>query len=217
MTEPHRSEPDFVVLHTLRCIGFAGEARIASASGMHAGDAAGRLRALSEAGLVDHLPGPFGGWGLTDQGRTRDQELLAAELEVTDSRDHVRRSYESFLTLNPAVLDICHDWQMSSLGRTQILNDHSDRNHDSEVLSRLIRIDAAAQEICADLAGRLMRFAIYGKRLSTALERSLAGDNAYVTDSLDSYHNVWFQLHENLLATLGISRDDERNDARGVG
>jgi hypothetical protein len=27
-----------------------------------------------------------------------------------------------------------------------------------------------------------------------------------VTDSTESYHIVWFQLHEDLLATLGIPR-----------
>jgi hypothetical protein len=28
----------------------------------------------------------------------------------------------------------------------------------------------------------------------------------YVSDSTESYHAVWFQLHEDLLATLGIPR-----------
>jgi hypothetical protein len=28
----------------------------------------------------------------------------------------------------------------------------------------------------------------------------------YVADNLESYHSVWFQLHEDLLATLGIPR-----------
>jgi hypothetical protein len=33
-----------------------------------------------------------------------------------------------------------------------------------------------------------------------------------VTDSVDSYHSVWFHLHEDLLSTLGRTRDDEQRD-----
>ena len=61
----------------------------------------------------------------------------------------------------------------------------------------------------------LMRFGLYGTRLTAALERALAGNTAYVTDTLDSYHTVWFQLHEDLLVTLGISREDERGASSG--
>lgn len=33
-----------------------------------------------------------------------------------------------------------------------------------------------------------------------------AGDPAAVTESTESYHAVWFQLHEDLLVTLGRPR-----------
>jgi hypothetical protein len=36
-----------------------------------------------------------------------------------------------------------------------------------------------------------------------------------VADTLDSYHTVWFQLHEDLLVTLGISREEERGASSG--
>jgi hypothetical protein len=60
-----------------------------------------------------------------------------------------------------------------------------------------------------------MRFALYGTRLTTALDRVLGGNPAYVADTLDSYHTVWFQLHEDLLVTLGISREEERGASSG--
>ena len=183
---------------------------MADASSLGIGETVFRLRNLSDRGLVKLDPGPFGGWGLTESGRITDEELVRNELDIVGVRDHVRSSYESFLGLNSTVLQTCGDWQMRKLGETHAVNDHTDPDHDAKVLSRLMRIDDAAQRICSDLASRLVRFGVHGHRLTTALERALGGETAYVTDSLDSYHTVWFQLHEDLLTTLGISRDEER-------
>jgi hypothetical protein len=43
-------------------------------------------------------------------------------------------------------------------------------------------------------------------RLTDALARARSGALDYETDSTASYHTVWFQLHEDLLATIGIPR-----------
>jgi hypothetical protein len=202
-----------MVLHTLRCIGFSIESRVATATGLTLETTTGDLENLKLHGLVIDTPGPFGGWALTDEGRLVDQRLINEELEITGARDHVQTSYESFLRLNPSLLGISTDWQMVRVGDSHIINDHRDSEYDSRVLARLIKIDWRAQRICADLSGGLTRFGSYGPRLSTALGRALAGDHAFVTDDLESYHNVWFQLHEDLLVTLGIYRDDERRPA----
>lgn len=202
-------------MHTLRCIGVAGVERVADASGLDIGESVVRLRELSDRGLVKLDPGPFGGWGLTESGRITDDEWVRDELELVDGRDQVQSCYESFLGLNPTLLQICSDWQMRRVGNTPTLNDHTDPDYDAKVLSRLIRIDASAQRICSDLASLLTRFGVYGTRLTLAVERALAGNTAYVTDTLDSYHTVWFQLHEDLLVTLGISRVDERRTSSG--
>ncbi len=213
MNLPHRSDPDFIVLHTLRCIGVASEERIAGASGMQVAETVARLRQLSDRGLVELDLGPFGGWSLTESGRTTGQETVREELGLAGGHQKVLDAYQAFLRLNPALLQICSDWQMQRVGNTPILNDHTDPDYDAKVLSRLIRIDDAAQQVCSDLASHLMRFGLYRNRLSKAIERALAGDSAYVADSFDSYHTVWFQLHEDLLVTLGISREDERRDS----
>jgi hypothetical protein len=51
-----------------------------------------------------------------------------------------------------------------------------------------------------------VRFGRYRVRLSDALARARSGAGGYVTEEMASYHSVWFQLHEDLLATLGIPR-----------
>jgi hypothetical protein len=52
----------------------------------------------------------------------------------------------------------------------------------------------------------LPRFGRYRARLGDALVMARSGRTEYVTDDFEAYHTVWFQLHEDLLATLGIPR-----------
>ena len=63
----------------------------------------------------------------------------------------------------------------------------------------------------AALAGCLDRLAGYSERYEAALARARAGEREWV-DGLgrDSCHTVWFQLHEDLLATLGIPAGTSR-------
>ena len=66
--------------------------------------------------------------------------------------------------------------------------------------------------MCEDLSKLLARFATYGPRLRSALQRVENGDVDWFTKPMiDSYHTVWFELHEDLLATLGIERSKEES------
>ena len=208
MIEPHRSAPDLVVLHNLRCAGHASTDRLrALVSPEIVGDVEDLLLTLATRGLVTHTAGPFGGWGLTDDGRQADAEQIAVELDRAEARPDVEAAYRDFLELNQDVLEICAAWQLRSTDGATSPNDHTDRVYDGNVLARLATTDARAQPICARLTSRLRRFSHYGTRLATALERAKRGEQGLVTDSLDSYHTVWFQLHEDLLATLGLTRE----------
>ena len=60
-----------------------------------------------------------------------------------------------------------------------------------------------------------MRFGVYGDRLTSALREGSRRRHGLRHRSLESYHTVWFQLHEDLLVTLGISREDEEALSRG--
>jgi hypothetical protein len=201
----------------MRCIGYATEDRVTVASGLTADETTRLLAEVAGRGLVSSTPGPFGGWALTDEGRVTVQRWLEDELTSAGASDVVRSYYEQFLKLNPTLLDLSTDWQMVRVGEGHIVNDHRDPDYDAKVLDRLIKLDESAQRICADLSAILTRFEPYGPRLSRARDRALAGDHAYVTDNLESYHSVWFQLHEDLLVTLGISREDERGGSPGAG
>jgi hypothetical protein len=108
--------------------------------------------------------------------------------------------------LNPELLDLCTAWQLRSVDGIATSNDHSDPAYDSRVLDRLTDLDRRAEVACAGLFAAMLRFQRYRTRLTHALTRARSGELDYVADSLESYHNVWFQLHEDLLVTLGIPR-----------
>ena len=62
---------------------------------------------------------------------------------------------------------------------------------------------APIESACGRLVG-------YGERLERAVERALAGDTKYVASPrVDSYHGIWFELHEDLIRLAGRTREDE--------
>ncbi|WP_086667032.1 transcriptional regulator [Lentzea kentuckyensis] len=194
------------VLHTLRCIGFAGCPRIAGAVGLTESDVESELIDLAVAGLVTHLSGEFGGWGLTDAGRIADAERSTAELESAGARPALTLAFNGFLVLNPELLDLCTAWQLRSVDGVMIANDHRDRSYDGRVLARFADFHERAVVVCRELSAALPRFDRYRIRLAEALKRAEAGELGYVADDIGSYHAVWAELHEDLLATLGIPR-----------
>ncbi len=192
----------------MRCVGSVSAGRLSILSDLPEAEVETCLALLAGEQFAVLDPGPFGGWGITDSGRSPDDEALAKQLDTSGSRHQIDDCYQRFLDLNPTLLQICSDWQMQMIGNSPTLNDHTDADYDAKVLSRLIRVDTSVQDLLTEMVASLDRFDIYRIRLSTALERTIAGSHGHVADNLDSYHMVWFQLHEDLLTTLGISRGE---------
>ncbi|MEI5519570.1 hypothetical protein WB401_06995 [Streptomyces brasiliscabiei] len=87
-------------------------------------------------------------------------------------------------------------------------NDHRDPAYDARVLDRFADLDRRVAPVRAELSCALPRFGRYRIRLGDALARAAAGagELVYVTDGTTSYHTVWAEPHEDLLATLGRRR-----------
>ena len=207
---PHRSDPRLLVLHSLRLKGFAADAVVADASGLEPAATGSLLRELADAGLVVCREGRLSGWSLTAGGRAEHSRMAGAELEASGCRATVQEAYDSFLSVNPELLAACTAWQLREIDRRQVPNDHRDPAYDGAVLARLRRVDEQIAPTCAGLGAVLERFADYGPRLRTARQKVEAGDSDWFTrPDIDSYHSVWFELHEDLLATLGLERARE--------
>lgn len=205
---PYPSEPRLRVLHVLRLKWVADEERISAASGLPLDTVDVELGVLAAEGLVRRRDGRVTGWSLTDEGKDAHAKAVHTELEESGARDAVADAYSRFLDHNTELLSLCTAWQMrDGPGGEPVLNDHRDAAYDAAVLARLEAVHAAIGPVTADLAGALDRFAAYGPRLDRAHERVVAGETDWLTKPLiDSYHTVWFELHEDLLVTLGLER-----------
>lgn len=87
---------------------------------------------------------------------------------------------------------------------------HESAAWDGRVLDELDRLETALGSLITRLTHGLPRFAGYDDRLVAALRRARAGDTRWVSGTdVDSCHRLWFELHEDLIATLGIEREPE--------
>jgi DNA-binding MarR family transcriptional regulator len=206
----HRSEPRFLVLHGLRLKGFAEAAPVADGAGLDAAEAEDHLRALAGEGLVSRRDGRVSGWSLTPDGRAEHRRLVSEELDVSGAKAVVDDAYRRFLALNPELLAVCTAWQLRPEGDASVVNDHGDAAYDRQVVERLAAVHGQVEPLTDELARHLGRYGRYGPRLRAALDKLTAGDPEWFTKPIiDSYHTVWFELHEDLLCTLGLERAAE--------
>jgi hypothetical protein len=206
------SEPELLAVHAVRLLGFAPTSAVAARFGLDEAWVGELLEDRRSTGWVTWSAfGDSAGWSLTERGRVEDEARLARELEATGRRDLVHRTYLEFLELNAGALRAVTDWQTRPRGGDPFAaNDHHDLRWDARVLHRLADLGGSLAPLAGVLEGVLQRLGGYSGRFEAALARARAGEVAWVDGlGLDSCHTVWFQLHEDLLATLGIPRGQE--------
>jgi pyruvate,orthophosphate dikinase len=158
-----------------------------------------------DAGLVEDSR--FG-FKLTEVARPRVDELYARERERAGPV--VDDVYAAFGPIDDEVKQIVTDWQMRPVGGELTTNDHTDPRYDQGVLARLRHTDARVAAALTPLTVAVPRFALYPERLGLALTSVDAGDHSMLAAPLkDSYHTVWFELHEELITLAGRTRADE--------
>ncbi|WP_280296128.1 pyruvate, phosphate dikinase [Nocardia abscessus] len=204
--EPSATVTDIPDLDLLRLIGIKGRAAhdaLAAGVGAAAESVAVRCEELVARGLCAATPI---GVRLTPEGRQHLDGLLATERRAVD-RAQIAAIYAEFCAFNGDLKQIVTAWQMKD---PATVNDHADTDYDGAVLARLSELHGVVQPLLrriGDVAPRLDR---YSARFAQAIERIAAGDHAWVARPvLDSYHTVWFELHEDLIGLCGLSRADE--------
>ncbi|MFF2780816.1 transcriptional regulator [Streptomyces sp. NPDC058052] len=206
------STPELLVLHAVRLRGMTTEAEAAARFGLDVDTVGELLLDLQAYGRVGRSSfAGTSGWSLTDAGRAEGERLLAEELAGSGYGPFVRERYETFLAYNARCLTACTDWQLRPDGSGRLaVNTHGDPVWDARILDELTVLGGVLDTLSAELGIRLLRLAGYGERFSAALARVRRGEFSWVDrPRADSCHTVWMELHEDLLATLGIARGAE--------
>ena len=212
MSPPVPSSPELLTLHAVRLKGMADDTEVAARFELDTTFVHELLLDFQAFGWITRVEFVgTAGWTLTESGRSENERQLAHELSATDSNSSIRHAYLSFLPYNDRLLRACTDWQLRPTGADPLaVNDHTDEEWDQRVLSTLAALSKELRTICGELGRRLVRFHGYDDRFTDALARVWRGDLSWVArPRVDSCHTVWMELHEDLVATLGIRRGAE--------
>nr|WP_194852902.1 pyruvate, phosphate dikinase [Nocardia sp. SYP-A9097] len=212
-TTPESAEQEEVSVHTpitelalLRLVGIKGRVNadnLALSLFADATEIASHCTVLVDSGLCANTPA---GFRLTPEGRPRLEQLLTEERGTVDSAA-LSAAYDEFCVYNADLKVIITDWQMKD---PATVNDHADTDYDTAVLTRLAETHRALRPLVQRLGGLAPRLTDYTARLDRAIERIAEGDHTYVARPImDSYHTVWFELHEDLIGLCGLTRAEE--------
>lgn len=198
---------ELAVMRALRLKGRAGVDALVAATGVDQASVRSIVERLVEDGEAREAGGAY---MLLPPGRERQNELLDAERVGVDTTA-MADVYEQFTAVNGDFKQLANDWQM----RGELPNDHTDSAYDGGVLARLPAIHQRVMPAVSAASALAPRLRVYGARLRLALERVQAGEHEWLLKPLiDSYHTVWFELHEELISLAGRSREAEALSGR---
>ena len=204
VTEAPGSADD--VIRALAIKGMATADALAPALDCSPEQVAPLLDGLLANGLAESVSGAF---RLTDQGTARAGGLMVADRERWGSAN-ADAALDTFVALDQRTKEIVTAWQLKESTGEPVLNDHADAAYDAAVLDRLAALHDDAAGWLGSLVPGLPRLAAYRDRLGEALRNARAGDGRYVASPrVDSYHGIWFELHEDLIRLAGRERAAE--------
>jgi pyruvate,orthophosphate dikinase len=162
--------------------------------------------------VVDGLAATVAGaYRLIEAGTSRASMLVVADREAWGVENAVG-ALDAFLALDERMKETVTAWQLRPAegGGEPAVNDHGDPDYDRGVLDRLAELHADAAAWLEPLEAACRRLVGYRERLGAAVERARSGDERYVASPrVDSYHGIWFELHEELIQLAGRTREEE--------
>lgn len=198
---------EFLALHGLAVRKSGPASAVADLLDADEAAVAAALESLAERGMAI---GANGLYMVTPAGRdwliSRYEEVFAEFRTNPEATE----SYDRFERVNRELLRLFTGWQMVPAGGESVPNDHSDPDYDSAIVDRLGALHERAHRPLEQFAEIEPRLGAYLRRLGSAYDRVLVGGHEFVSGvKVDSYHTVWFELHEDLLRALGREREEQ--------
>lgn len=198
------SDPGFLTHHALRIKGFARSEMLADMVALEESMVRAALTSLAERGMAAFREAREL-WQLTPDGRLAHATALARDVATLDL-EGLKGHYHDFLGINDTFKSLCGDWQL----RDGQPNDHADEHYDNAVIERLRRLHDVAQPVVSSMAAIVPRLQPYTRRLEAAVAQVADGVHTMFTGVMcGSFHDIWMELHEDLILTQGIDRSAE--------
>lgn len=148
------------------------------------------------------------GMALSPAGRDWLAQQLEEERAGLDAAA-LNAAYARFLLLNQRFKRLVTDWQLSSTGgQTQAAL--------AALAEAMDGLHAELEPLIEATAAHVPRLGRYAGRFEAAIARLRAGDASMLASPLkDSYHTIWFEFHEELIALCGRDRAAEERAESG--
>lgn len=150
----------------------------------------------------------------TDAGKARGEAIVTAHraaLGLAGARDRLA----AFHLLNDEFKTLVTGWQMRPSDGAPVFNDHSDPDYDADILGRMPGLHRATMAWLETLVPQ-GPLPVFRTRLESAFARLQGGETPYLASPrIDSYHNIWFELHEYLIRLAGMTRAEAEGRQAG--
>ncbi len=148
-------------------------------------------------------------WKITPTGEKIANSYRQSLLAGTGQKEAITKKFEQFETFfNVKLKELITNWQMKIVEGVPVLNDHSDSEYDSVLLKQIFDLHINVIKTLEELTSAIPILKNYIGRLDFAIAKLRKSDLDYLTKNKDSYHNVWFELHESILKLWGRERTE---------
>jgi hypothetical protein len=129
-------------------------------------------------------------------------------LEQTERKDELLKYCDEFEKVNKTFKALVTRWQMKDEYGIQVPNNHRDPEYDLAIIRELVNVHEETKKVIGKISEVIPTYQQYVGRFELALRRLTEGNPRYMDQARDSYHSVWFELHESLLKLSGIERTE---------
>jgi pyruvate,orthophosphate dikinase len=201
----------FAVMRALALLGFATIERVAATVAASPEAVNKIIETLPQA----HIGKAPRGLHVTAEGRVWLLGQLKAERDRID-RGAAEKLYQEFMGLDTRFKQLVTDWQIKTIDGKRVPNDHADASYDAAIRAELAEFHQATAALLPDIVALRSRLRPFATRFARAANAIAAGDGTMIASPLkDSYHTIWFELHEELIHLAGRDRATEEAKSGG--
>lgn len=190
-----------LVLHHLVMKGIADRDALSTCTGLGDQELAAGVADLLDEALILERTGRISGFAPTPAGRRAHASAIEHD-PLRARRGELADWYSRFELINAEFKELCTAWQLIDGER---INDHADAAYDAAIVARLADLHARTGGLICEVADE--RLGRYLARLTDAEQAIVSGDARRLTAPLcESYHDVWMELHHDLITSFGRAR-----------